>query len=446
MNYPSIIKKTIKWTLYSISIIIVLILIGFLYLFRTAIHHRFIDFPREKKAWEELRKQYQQPVYDDGWNDYAGVCHSHSELSHDSMVPFPEILSALKQEHRQFICLSDHCDNGKADYSKQWRGEHDGVIFIPGFEMNYGFMPWGLPPDTVLDCKKDPESLAKEINEKGGLLFFAHSEEPREWNLPQLNGMEIYNIHTNFKSLDKKFLIYQLVPDIILNLNKYHEQLLRSIFSPLTEVIQRWDEMNITRKIVGISANDCHQNTGFVGKITPQGTLYIEDTSPHKIGEYKLNFFSRLLLRMLFGKLEPGKTLFHIQLDPYPTMVRYVATHILAKELSEQSVLEALKEGRVFVGFDMLVDTKGFVFFAEDNNMKAVFGETLPLTSNTTLKMASPVPCKFIIYRHGVPVQEHEGRDFSWQPTEKGKYRVEAQLKINDKWVPWVYTNPVELN
>lgn len=441
----SILKRIIKWTLYSISILIVLILIGFLFLFRNALYNRFVEFPREQKAWEELRNQYQPPIYDDGWNDYAGVCHSHSELSHDSQVPFEEILRTLKQEKRQFICMSDHCDEGKADYSKQWRGEHDGVIFIPGYEMSYGFMPWGLPPETVLDCKKDAESLAKEIYEKGGLLFFAHSEEPREWHLPELVGMEIYNIHTNFKSLDKKYLIYTLAPNIILNINKYHEQLLRSIFNPLTDVIRRWDEMNISRKIVGISANDCHQNTGFVGKITPQGTLYIEDTSPHKIGEYKLNFFSRLLLRILFGKLEPGKTIFHLQLDPYSLMVRYVATHILAHDLSEQSILEALKEGRVFVGFEMLAETRGFVFFADDGNVKAVFGEKIPLTPNLSLKMASPYPCKFIIYRHGIAVQEHEGRDFEWKPTEKGKYRVEAHLFLNKKWVPWVYTNPIEV-
>ncbi len=442
---PSLLKRISKWTLYSISILIILILIGFLYIFRNALYNRFVEYPNEKKAWEELRKEYQPPIYDDGWEDYAGVCHSHSELSHDSQVPFEEILQALKQENRKFICMSDHCDEGKADYSKQWRGEHDGVIFIPGFEMGYGFMPWGLPPTVTLDCKKELEPLAQEIEQNGGLLFYAHSEEPREWNLPQLKGMEIYNIHTNFKSIDRKTIINKLAPDIILNLNKYHEQLLRSIFQPLTEVIGRWDELNITRKIVGIAGNDCHQNTGFVGRITPQGTLYLEDTSPKKMGEYKLNFFTRLLLRMFFGKLEPGKTLFHVQLDPYPTMVRYVATHILVHELSEQSILDALREGRVFVGFEMLADTKGFVFFAEDGNTKAISGEKIPLTSTLSLKMASPYPCKFIIYRHGIIVQENEGRDFSWTPTEAGKYRVEAQLKLNGKWVTWVYMNPIEI-
>ncbi len=437
--------KFLKWFVYSIALIILILLLGLCYFFRTAIYNRLVTYPREERAWAELRAQRIEPTLDDGWNDYAGVCHSHSEISHDSQVPFEEILKALKKENRKFICMSDHCVDGKADYSLQWRGIYDGVVFIPGFEMNYGFMPWGLPRDTVLNCGEDPEKLAKEINEKGGLLFFAHSEEERRWDLPELNGMEIYNIHTNFKGLDKKFILYKLVPDILLNLNKYHEHLLFSIYSPLTEVINKWDELNISRKIVGIAGNDCHQNTGFVGKITPQDTLYVEDTSPKKVAEIKLNFFSRLLLRVLFGRLESNKILFHIQLDPYPLMVRYVATHILAHELSEEAVLDALKNGRVFVGFDMIVDSTNFVYFAEGNGKKAVMGEQIELTPDLTLKMASPVPCKFIILRHGVKVGEYEGREYTWKPEEKGKYRVEAHLKIIDKWVPWVYTNPIEI-
>jgi len=30
-------------------------------------------------------------------------------------------------------------------------------------------------------------------------------------------------------------------------------------------------------------------------------------------------------------------------------------------------------------------------------------------------------------------------------PDQPGKYRVEAELRILDEWVPWVYANPVEI-
>jgi hypothetical protein len=126
-------------------------------------------------------------------------------------------------------------------------------------------------------------------------------------------------------------------------------------------------------------------------------------------------------------------------------MVRFVSTHILAHELSDTAVLDALRQGRVFVGFDMLADTDGFIFFAEADGQKAVMGETLPFTSGLHLRGASPLPCRFTILRHGIPVFQKEGRDFDWQPSEAGKYRVEAELDILGVWTPWVYTNPLEL-
>ena len=38
-----------------------------------------------------------------------------------------------------------------------------------------------------------------------------------------------------------------------------------------------------------------------------------------------------------------------------------------------------------------------------------------------------------------------EGRMLDWHPPGPGKYRVEAELKVLDEWVPWVYANPIEL-
>jgi hypothetical protein len=434
-------RRVVRWTLRIFAGILLILLLGFLFVCRGAIYHRFVTFPREARAWESIRAQRVEPSLDDGWNEYRGVCHSHSELSHDCDVPFPEILAALKETGRDFICMSDHCDNGKADFSRQWRGTRDGIVFVPGYEMSGGFMPWNLPETTVLDCGEELPVLAQQIADAGGMLFFAHTEEDRLWDLPQLTGMEIYNIHTDFKSTGYAAIL----PDILFSLNKYPDHVLRSVFHIQTKILQRWDDLNISRKIVGIAANDCHQNNGFIGTYTENGTLLVRDTSPDTVGEFKLNFLTRLLARMAFGPLEPGRQLFHLQLDPYPRMVRFVSTHILAHELSDTAVLDALRQGRVFVGFDMLADTDGFIYFAEADGQKAVMGETLPFTSGLHLRGASPLPCRFTILRHGIPVFQKEGRDFDWQPSEAGKYRVEAELDILGVWTPWVYTNPLEL-
>jgi hypothetical protein len=437
------IRRILKWAVVGVVCLLLVAAIALAVAFRGALHNRFVRFPREARAWQAIREARSDVAIDDGWNEYRGVCHSHSELSHDCMVPFEEILRVMKETERDFICMSDHCDEGKADYSRQWKGLKDGVLFVRGYEMGYGFMPFGLPDGTVLQKDEDVEVLAQQIEDLGGLLFFAHTEEDRRWDLPQLDGMEIYNIHTDTK--DEGEILSVLLPDIVLSYGRYPDQVFRLFFDRQTAILENWDRLNQERKIVGIGANDCHQNNGFVGTFTEEGKLLVEDTSPDTIGEYDLNVLSRLALRVMFGPLEPGRELFRFQLDPYERMTRYVATHVLAPELTEEALLDSLKEGRVFVGFDMLADCRGFVYLAEDGAQRAVMGESLPFREGVRLKAASPHACRFTVLRNGEPVHHEEGTELDWQPDKPGKYRVEAELNILDEWTPWVYTNPLEL-
>lgn len=437
-----VLRTMIRWSIRAILALIGIAVIAFVLVFRDALLNRFVRFPAEARAWQALQAQRLDVTLDDGYTDYQGVCHSHSHISHDSQVPFEEIQRVLKETGRDFILMSDHCVDGKADYSLQWDGVRDGILFVPGYEMPGGFMPWGLPSDTVLQCGEEPPALAARIADAGGLLFFAHTEEERLWDLPQLVGMEIYNIHTDFKDEEG---FEGLLPDIVFSIRKYPDHVLRLIFDRQTAILANWDRLNRERDIVGIAANDCHQNNGFTGHYTAQGTLLLEDTSPDTIGEYELNWWKRLGLRVLFGPLEPGRELFRFELDPYERMVRFVSTHILAPDLSRETILESLREGRAFVAFDVLADSTGFVFLAESSGGQAVMGERLPLGPDVHLRAASPVPCRFTVVHDGTVAHQAEGRELDWPVTQPGKYRIEAEVDIQDAWIPWVYTNPIEI-
>jgi hypothetical protein len=72
-------------------------------------------------------------------------------------------------------------------------------------------------------------------------------------------------------------------------------------------------------------------------------------------------------------------------------------------------------------------------------------GETMHLSSDTLLRACFPHHCRFTIIHDGQPVHVAEGRELSWRAEQSGKYRVEAELKVRNKWTPWVYTNPMEL-
>ena len=429
--------------LWSAGILVILLGLGLLFWLRGALYNRFVRYPREEAAWQAIRAQ-RQPVTDNaGWTEYRGILHSHSHLSHDSEVPFEEILRVLKTTGIDFICLSDHTTQGRADFSLQWRGLHDGKLFVPGFEMKEGIMPFGVASGVVLSNQTDSAVLTRQIAENGGLLFYAHPEEPRNWDCPQLIGMEIYNLHIDFKR--RKNPLSALVPDLLLSQRRYPEHILRTVFCRPVEFLQRWDQLNQTRHITAIAGNDCHQNVGIRGIYTDSGTIRIEDTSPKTLKEVKLNGFTRLLARLCFGPLEPNRLLFHIQLDPYERSARYVNTHVLARELTETAILDAVRAGRVFVGFDMIADSSGFRWFAADGTNRVVMGEAAAFSPAIQLSARSPEPCRFTVVKNGSVVHQQEGRTLDWTPTGPGKYRVEAELKVLGQWIPWVYANPIEL-
>jgi hypothetical protein len=419
------------------------VLVICLFWLRGALYNRFIRFPRQEAAWQAIRAE-RQPVADNaGWNEYRGILHNHSHLSHDSEVPFEDILKTLDTARLDFICLSDHPNDGRADFALQWRGLHGGKLFIPGFEMRDGIMPFGVASGVVLSNGTDTATLARQIIENGGVFFYAHPENPREWDRPELTGMEIYNLHTDFKR--QRGGLRALLPDLLLNMRRYPDHLYGSMLRRPVEFLQRWDDLNRTRHITGIAANDCHQNMGCRGFYTANGGIRLEDTSPRTLKEFELNWATRPIARLLFGSLTPNRKLFHMQLDPYERSARFVNTHVLARDLSEPAILDALRAGRVFVGFDMIADSSSFRWCAGDPSGSAAMGEPFPFSIETRLHARSPLPCRFTIVKDGSVVHQQVGRVADWTPSGPGKYRVEAELKVLDEWVPWVYTNPIQL-
>ncbi len=445
---PGKLRRWLRRLFWLTGCALVLLALVVLFWMRGALYNHFVRFPREAAAWQALRAQRQPVAYTAGWNEYRGILHSHSHFSHDSEVPFAEILRVLQATKLDFICLSDHAVDGRADFDIQWRGIREGKLFIPGFELKEGMMPFGVAAGVVLSNRTDSAILAQQVVTNGGVLFYAHPEEPREWNRPELTGMEIYNLHTDFKRAKGGLsgMLRSQLPDLLLNLRPYPDHVYRMAFHRPTEFLQRWDDLNRERHLTGIAGNDCHQNVGVRGFYTEADTIRVEDTSPKTLKEFKLNWLTRPLARWCFGPLAPNRRLFHIQLDPYERSARFVNTHVLARGLEEPAILDSLRAGRVFIGFDMIADSSSFRWYAKDPSGLAVMGEMLPFSNETRLHALSPLPCRFTIVKDGSVVQQAEGRAVDWTPTGPGKYRVEAELKVRDEWVPWVYANPIQLH
>lgn len=162
-------KKWLRRAAVLLAALAVVTGLAGLFWLRGALYNRFVRYPQEQQAWDLIRAS-RTPVTDDaGWREFRGVMHSHSEHSHDCEVPFEHILDVLKSGGIDFICMSDHCTDGRADFDLQWRGVKDGKLFIPGFEMKEGIMPFGVKAGVVLSNQTDSAILAKQVIEGGGV-------------------------------------------------------------------------------------------------------------------------------------------------------------------------------------------------------------------------------------------------------------------------------------
>ncbi len=117
MSASGLFRKMVKWLSLTLGTIVVLGVLLVLAVLSPGLYNRFYYFPKQKAAWEHLATLRNEVMVDDGWTDFKGSVHSHSEVSHDSDAAFPEILAALKEIGSDFILMSDHFVDGKADWS-----------------------------------------------------------------------------------------------------------------------------------------------------------------------------------------------------------------------------------------------------------------------------------------------------------------------------------------
>ncbi len=242
--------------------------------------------------------------------DFRGIIHCHSLYSHDSKGTYEEILAAAKAAKVDFVCITDHPPKGDPGLSLRegWKGLRDGVLFIQGHEMaGANLLAIGIREPVH---GATPADRIQAIHAQGGVAIVSHPEEVKDWE-PYLaaDGMEIYNVHAAWKRKQADLGFYAQALKVL-------KEDPERVFSLLQEIdpaiLAKWDEINRTRLFVGIAGNDAHQNV--------------------KIGA--------------------------VQVDPYERAFRFVSTHVLAEELTEAAVLEALREGRCYVAFDLLGDPR----------------------------------------------------------------------------------------
>ncbi|MGI8742771.1 MAG: alpha/beta fold hydrolase [Bryobacteraceae bacterium] len=316
------------------------------------------------------------------YTDYRAVLHVHAEDAEHTKGTRAEVLKAAKADSVQVVMFTDH----RGPKPDTWSGIRDGVLFIPGSE-----------DDHLLRYPKPGFDLR----------FLSHLEETPDAKSAGFQGMEIYNRHTDAKdekAFEEYFRAAMKNPVEWAKLTKLETAYPDEIFAAETDywptIIAKWDQEIATHPFTGIAANDAHKNQTYNG----------------------------------------------VTFDPYEVSFLNVSTHILARELTDVSIRESLRDGRAYVSHDWLCDPSGFSFTAVNNNGVYDIGDSVPMLRNTRLVARLPIAANLKVIHNGAVVSEPAGSQISFTPTEPGAYRLEAWLSVDGEERPWIYANPIYLD
>ena len=323
------------------------------------------------------------------WADHKGVVHVHSFLGGHSSGTFSEIIEAAKANQLDFVIMTEHTEKDFDTAAMTLQGVHQNVLFINGNETA------AANGDRLL---KIP----------GDISIAAYPEEFKNWGTTKLNGVEVYNVYTNTRHANRVKAFF----DVLWSHRAYPDLLFALYYERPSESLKKWDQQLAQAKLTATAGNDAHANVG----------LNLRDST--------------------------GKTLVGIQLDPYATSFHLVRLHVLtdsAKPLEANQLLEAIKEGHCFIGFDLFGDTSGFQFDAGTENK--IQGDEIQLQSDTKLRIQTPLASRIVLFKDGSVILNESGIITKEFPvTERGVYRVEVYLPqveaiIGEK--PWIISNPI---
>ena len=429
------VRKTIKYILLifiSVLLILILIFIG------PSLWRRWVTYPGMEKEKAALSEKRRTPKRYIPQRSYKGVMHAHNYWSHDSGGTLEEILDAAKKAGLDFIFFSDHAHNKLDTFPRSYHGVYDGIIMEAGTESSTGLMV--NPFDSVvLDWGKPEDTLIREVVANGGLVTYVHTEKHHRWLNPDYQAMEIYNIHTDLMDESNTLPIYL---NFIFGSKKFRHWEFREIFDEQQAILNTWDLVSQTKKVTGIGGADAHNNNSVKARYLKDGRVEWIGPNADVLSVREPGFLEALLLD------DPDKYgwSFKFEMDPYFNSFNFVNNHVFCDTLTRENIKENIIKGHVYVAFEALGDASGFQFFVtnKNNEISGILGDSFSVVEADKIHIVSPLPVKYRLYRNGEEIQRKKDvYEASIKIEGPGVYRAVCKLKYGDKWLTWIYTNPV---
>ena len=346
--------------------------------------------------------------------DYKGVVHVHSFLGGHSNGTFGDVIAAAQANGLQFVIMTEHAEKDFDTSAMTLKGLHAGVLFVNGNEVSTanGDRLLALPGNASLGgvSKTSTDEVAKQLETSGALAVVAYPEEFKSWDSQNFTGVEVFNVYSATRHVNPVLAFF----DFIWSHRRYPALMFANYYRRPSASLSRWDQALARRRLTATAGNDAHANVG----------VSLNDST--------------------------GKTLLGVKVDPYEVSFRLVRLHVLLPSgtaLDETALLQAIRLGHCFVGFDLFGDSTGFSFTLESGEGPRLQGDEVSLRPGTMLKVAIPVPGRIVIFRDGQSIADEAGVDVkTLAVTKPGIYRVEVYLPQLGKPVgeqPWIISNPL---
>ena len=345
------------------------------------------------------------------FKEYKGVAHVHSFLGGHSTGTFEEIISAAKANQLHFVLMTEHLEPEMDTAEMTLKGQHGGILFVNGNEISTpsGERLLAIPSDGSLrDAASGSMSeLVTRAQSRGYTTIAAYPEQFVSWD-NGFDGIEIFNVYSNARGVNPVIAFF----DVLWSQRSYPELLFATFYSRPSENLKKWDQLLSHRRLTALAGNDAHSNIGFS----------LKDRS--------------------------GDTIVGLRLDPYEVSFRLVRVHALIPEnqpLTAESLLQTIKSGHCFIGFDLFGDTSGFTFTAKNSTETKIQGDEISL-EGTQLRVEVPVESRIVLFKDGNVVGDDMGVLKTYEVKDSGVYRVEVYLPGLGKPIgeqPWIISNPI---
>jgi len=392
---------------------ILIVFLGLVLLSQVPFAYRRYRLQRLRNTIQQLASQRTPLQSNSAYVDYRGVFHVHSFLGGHSSGNFTELIAAAKANQLDFAIMTEHPQSEFDTSAMTLNGAHAGVLFINGNEVaTANGDRLLLIPGSAAAASMNTQSTQEVIDKQraaGGLALSAYPSESQNWQSTSIDGVEIYNLFTNARRYNPLVGFF----DGLWSYGSYSDLMFANFFVRPAENLSLWDQaiINGHRKLTAIAGNDAHSNIG----------LSLNDGA--------------------------GKQWLGVKLDPYERSFRTVRTHILIpadKELSRESVIQAIAQGHCYISFDLFADPKGFSLIVSGSSK--TMGDEIVFTEGLHLIASSPLAGRFVLLRDGRVVDEKSGLAADFPVSSPGTYRLEVfldSLPAPAKGQPWILSNPV---